>query len=59
MSNILQVNHKGNRMMPGASFVNFEHILHFILLLIAMAIQILLLQQKNTDAKQLFLYLRW
>ena len=32
--NIFKVNNKDTRMMSGASFANFEHILHFILLLI-------------------------
>ena len=44
--------------MSGASFVNFQHISHFILLLTALSIQVFLLGQKNADAKQLFLYLR-
>ena len=33
MSNISKVNNKDTRIMSGASVVNFEHILHFILLL--------------------------
>ena len=33
VSNILKVNHKDTKMMPGASTVNFKHILHFILML--------------------------
>ena len=57
MSNIVQVNNKDNRNMSGAPFVNFELIWHFILLLTALVIQIFLLQQRNADTKQLFLYL--
>ena len=33
MSNIFKVKNKDTRTMSGASFVNFEHILHYILLL--------------------------
>ena len=40
MSNILQVNNKDIRTMSGASFVNLKHVLHFIVLLTALAIQI-------------------
>ena len=34
MSNIIKVDNKDTRTMPGASIVNYEHISHFILLLL-------------------------
>ena len=34
VSNILKVNHKDTKMMPGASIINFKHISHFILMLL-------------------------
>ena len=33
MSSISKVNNKDTQIMPGVSLINFEHVLHFILLL--------------------------
>ena len=49
MANIFKVNNKDTRTMSGASLVNFEHILHFILLS--------LLLNLNNNKQTIYIYI--
>ena len=49
MANIFKVNNKDTKTMSGASLVNFEHILHFILLS--------LLLNLNNNKQTIYIYI--